>query len=109
MNDKNKAMTIRIPEGAYDLLLELEEGDGLAPAIRVRKLLLDYLDWSRTRKLSSGSRPKATSQTTSKASPDVRRKNPEGTRSERRSKKSQNDPAADIADEIKQVSRWEKR
>jgi hypothetical protein len=38
-------MTVRIPEGAYELLRDLEMEDGVPPAIRARKMVLDHVQW----------------------------------------------------------------
>lgn len=102
-----KQMTIRIDDETYEKLAYTGDHLGIGTATVARIWLKQRAD--ETYMPPRKPQPKKPPQASSKSSPTVRRKNPEGTRSERRSKKSQNDPAADIADEIKQVSRWEKK
>jgi antitoxin component of RelBE/YafQ-DinJ toxin-antitoxin module len=101
-----KQMTIRVDEDTYDKLADAGDHLGIATATVARIWLKQRADEMPP---PLKTRPKKKAQASSKAAPIVRQKNPEGTRAERRSKKSQEDPAANVADEIREVSRWGKK
>jgi antitoxin component of RelBE/YafQ-DinJ toxin-antitoxin module len=78
-------MTIRIDDDTYDKLVYTGEHLSIGTATVARIWLKQTADetWMPPRKPQS----KKSSQSSSKVSPTARRKNPEGTRAERRSKK----------------------
>jgi antitoxin component of RelBE/YafQ-DinJ toxin-antitoxin module len=77
-------MTIRVDEETYDKLAYTGGHLGIATATVARIWLKQRADeiW-----VPPKIRPKKQSQSSSKAPPTVRQKNPDGTRAERRSKK----------------------
>ncbi len=79
-----KQVTIRVDEETYDKLAYTGDHLGIATATVARIWLKQRADeiW-----VPPKTRPKKQAQASSKASPTVRQKNPEGTRAERRSKK----------------------
>jgi antitoxin component of RelBE/YafQ-DinJ toxin-antitoxin module len=102
-----KQMTIRIDDETYEKLAYTGDHLGIATATVARIWLKQRAD--ETYMPPRKPQVKKSSQSSSKQPPTVRRKNPEGTRAERRSKKSQEDPTAKVVDDIREVSRWEKK
>ena len=95
-----KQMTIRIDDETYEKLAYVGDHLGIPTATVARM-------WLKQRSDEEFMPPQAPRK--KKDAPTVRRKNPEGTRSQRRTNNLQQDPADSIAEEIRQVSRWDKK